>query len=154
MQQFTSQDGHVSTLGSEIHRHARGHARWVQLAVCSLLMTGIVHAQTAPVQAKVPAGQTAEAASAARLRINVVFQHFDSQEHVILKYGAMTITTRLQGLKIRPGAAGVMGMFLPEGASLQAEIVEKGAIPGIILWKGKVNLNEQLLIQGVAEGTH
>ena len=35
---------------------------------------------------------------------------------------------------------------------LQAEVVEKGAVQGIVLWKNKHNLNGQRMIDGVWRG--
>jgi hypothetical protein len=116
------------------------------LLICaSLALNSFANAESAPASA-------ATATKIANLRIAVTFQKVDSQNFIILKYGSVLLKTKMAGLKIKPGASGVLGMLLPDGASLQAEIVEKGNIQSIILWKGKTNLNEQLLINGVAEG--
>ena len=154
MQPIISSNGHVSIRRCMVKSTLPGQAIWIRLALGCLLASSFAHAQTVPVQPSTSVGQNAGTGNAARPRINVVFQSIDTEDHIILKHGALIIKTVLMGLKIRPGAAGVLGMLLPEGASLQAEVVEKGSIPSIILWKGKVNLNEQLLIQGVAEGVH
>ena len=147
-------DGHVPTRHTWVIRDVSSRATCTWLALGCFLFCSAAHAQSVPVRLITTVGQPVGKGNATRPRINVIFEKIDSEDHVILKYGALMIKTRLMGVKIKSGAAGVLGMLLPEGVSLQAEVVEKGAIPGIILWKGKVNLNEQLLIQGVAEGVH
>jgi hypothetical protein len=144
-------NGHLALLRARRTRDRSGSALRMWL-VLGLLMTGAAQAQSTPASPLVTSGQPTVKDSAAHLKINVIFEKLDSENRVILKYGALVIKTRLAGVKIRPGAAGVLGMLLPEGARLQAEFVEKGTIPAVVLWKGTVNLNEQLLIQGVAEG--
>ena len=95
---------------------------------------------------------TGQSGTNSNVRVNVTFEKVDAQQHVILKYGAVLLKTNLRGLKLKPGAAGVLSVLLPKGVSLWAEIVAKGTIQTVILTKQGVNINDQLLIQGVAEG--
>ena len=88
----------------------------------------------------------------ANISINVTYEGVDAQQNVILKYGSVKLKTKLAGLKLKPGAAGVLALLLPDGVQLQAEVVEKGAVQTIILRNREININDQLLIQGVAEG--
>lgn len=85
------------------------------------------------------------------VRINVSFEKVDAKQQVILRYGAVLLKTKLKGITLKPGAAGVLALLLPEGVRLQAEIVAKGDVQTVILTKQGVNINDQLLIQGVAE---
>jgi len=85
------------------------------------------------------------------IKINVTFVGMDADQHLLLKYGGVVLKTTLSGLKLNKGAGGVLGMFLPDGVRLQAEIITKGNIQSVILWKEKTNMNQQLLIQGVAQ---
>ena len=114
------------------------------LACCALPLAA---AQTAP-------AQTTPASKAKNLRLNVYFQSVDAKGQLILKYGDSLLTTRLHHIRLRDGSGGVLGLIVPRGVMLQAEIIEKGNIPSVVLWKGPLNLNEQLLMQGVAEGAH
>ncbi|WP_424952804.1 hypothetical protein [Deinococcus sp.] len=105
-------------------------------------------AQTAPAQTA--AAQPAPASK--NMRINVYFEKVDANGLVILKYGTVSLTTRLSGIKLRDGSAGVLSLVIPTSVLLQAEVISKGTVPVVVLWKGTKNLNEELLIQGVAEG--
>jgi hypothetical protein len=96
-------------------------------------------------------GRQTTAKTAVPIRISVSFIGVDQQGYLLLKYGAVSLRTRLKGLKLRPGAAGVLGVLIPTGTRLEAQIVEKGSVQTVILTKQGVNLGDQLLIQGVAE---
>ena len=145
-------NGHVATNFSCRTRGVPVLSVCLQLVFSSLMLIGAGHAQAAATSTAVSQSQPNAKSSMARPRINVVFEKIDSENHIILKYGTLVIKTSLAGVKIQSGAAGVLGMLLPAGSQLQAEVIKKGAIPSVVLWKGKVNLNEQLLVQGVAEG--
>ncbi len=116
------------------------------LFLCLLMSTAL--AQTAPAQTA--AAQPAPASK--NMRINVYFEKVDANGLVILKYGTVSLTTRLSGIKLRDGSAGVLSLVIPTSVLLQAEVISKGTVPVVVLWKGTKNLNEELLIQGVAEG--
>ena len=120
-------------------------------AVCACLLlvgAGFSQAQTAT------SSTQSSAAKPKNMRVNVYFQKIDDKGMVILKYGSVLLTTRLYGIRLKGGSAGVLSLILPPGVLLQAEVVEKGAVQSVVLWKGAKNLNEELLIQGVAEGVH
>ncbi|GGQ93037.1 hypothetical protein [Deinococcus ruber] len=85
------------------------------------------------------------------LKIDVNFQRIDTDGMAILKFGTVLIKTQLAGVRVKDKARDNLDAVLPEGARLQAEIVQKGSIPTVILWKGSVNLNTQLLAQGLAD---
>ncbi|AZI43297.1 hypothetical protein EHF33_11540 [Deinococcus psychrotolerans] len=87
-----------------------------------------------------------------RVKIGVTFDKVDADGYIILKYGSVMLKTRLAGVKVRTALAGVLNMYVPEGARIQAEIVEKGKIQSVLLWKNGKNLNEQLMMDGVAVG--
>lgn len=124
----------------------------------ALLCAGLLAALLCPAQAQsVPTGakswQAIQQEDASKhVKFNVVFEKIDPQGYLILKYGSVSLKTRLAGIKLNGKSAGVLGLYLPTGALLQAEVVEKGTVQGVILWKNKQNLNEQLMIDGVAEG--
>lgn len=128
------------------------------LPLRALLCAGLLTALLCPAQAQsVPAGakswQAIQREDASKhVKFGVVFEKIDAQGHLVLKYGTVLLKTRLAGIKISGNSAGVLGLYLPTGARLQAEFVEKGAVQGVVLWKNKQNLNEQLMIDGVAEG--
>jgi len=127
---------------------------WLWRVLCAAALTALLcpaQAQSAPAGAKTWQAIQKEDASK-HVRFNVVFEKIDAQGYLILKYGSVSLKTRLAGIKIAGKSTGVLGLYLPTGALLQAEIVEKGAVQGVILWKNKQNLNEQLMIDGVAEG--
>ncbi|ULH17926.1 hypothetical protein MF271_23435 (plasmid) [Deinococcus sp. KNUC1210] len=84
-------------------------------------------------------------------RIGVRFQSIDASGLVVLRYSGILIKASLAGIHLKKGASGVLGMLLPDGISVTAEIVQKGTIPSVILWKGTTNLNQELLLQGVAQ---
>ncbi|ULH16036.1 hypothetical protein MF271_05225 [Deinococcus sp. KNUC1210] len=88
---------------------------------------------------------------ASNLKIDVNFQRIDSDGLAILKFGTVLIKTQLSGVRVKDKARDNLDAVLPEGARLQAEIVQKGSIPTVILWKGTVNVNAQLLAQGLAD---
>lgn len=129
-----------------------------RLTLPLLLCAGLLAALLCPAQAQsVPAGAKSWQAiqqedASTHVKFSVVFEKIDAQGYLILKYGTVSLKTRLAGIKITGKSTGVLGLYLPTGALLQAEVVEKGAVQGVILWKNKQNLNEQLMIDGVAEG--
>ncbi|ULH17270.1 hypothetical protein MF271_18090 (plasmid) [Deinococcus sp. KNUC1210] len=126
------------------------------LLCAGLLLLGAVfsESQAASPPVAAPAAAQTAAKKAPNLRVNVYFQKIDEKGMVILKYGSVLLTTRLYGIRLRSGSAGVLSLVLPSGVLLQAEVIEKGEIQSVVLWKGNKNLNEELLIQGVAEGIH
>lgn len=128
--------------------------RHLPLLLCAGLILPLLcpaQAQTAPAAAKTWQAIQHEDASK-HIKFSVVFEKIDAQGYLVLKYGSVSLKTRLAGIKITGKSTGVLGLYLPAGARLQAEIVEKGAVQGVVLWKNKQNLNEQLMIDGVAEG--
>lgn len=143
-----------------VHHHqpfklaSRRTARFV-LAFAALIY-GVAQAENAPTAAKAAPPLTWQAVqqqdSRNRVKMGVTFEKVDAEGYIILKYGTVTLKTRLAGIKVRNALAGVLGMYVPAGARLQAEVVEKGAIQSVLLWKNGTNLNEQLMIDGVAVG--
>jgi hypothetical protein len=131
-------------------RGTRPRARPFKGLVLAACLLGGGFASAAPLQTA--QGQTAQAKPNPNVRISVSFEKLDAQQHVILRYGAVLLKTKLKGLKLKPGAAGVLALLLPDGVRLQAEIVAKGDVQTVILTKQGVSINDQLLMQGVAEG--
>ena len=85
--------------------------------------------------------------------INVYFKEIDAQGDIVLLYGGVPLKTRLAGLTLRTDAPGIIKIFLPIGVLLRAELVKKGPIPTVVLWKGITNLNQQLVFHGGAVET-
>ncbi len=134
---------------------AKSGRRRAALALGCCLILGPLVAGSAQAQSGQLAPTTAPSAAAKKnLRLNVHFVKIDADGFVILDYGSVQLKTQLASIRLRGGAGGVLSMILPAGVLLQAEIVQKGAVQSVVLWKGTQNINEQLLIQGVAEGVH
>ncbi|GGR07496.1 hypothetical protein [Deinococcus ruber] len=123
------------------------------LFCAGLLLLGAVFSEGRAASAS-PATAQSAVKKLPNLRVNVYFEKVDEKGMVILKYGSVFLTTKLYGIRLRSGSAGVLSLVLPSGVLLQAEVIEKGEIQSVVLWKGNKNLNEELLIQGVAEGVH
>lgn len=118
------------------------------ILVSGLLLGGF----TADLANAAPANTiTANSTNRSNARLNVNFQKIDANGNAVVRYGTVLLTTQLAGIKLKSGASGVLAMLLPDGIRLQAEIVQKGAVPIVILWKGTTNMNVELLIQGVAQ---
>lgn len=126
------------------------------LLASALLVYGVAQAENAPVASKAASQMTWQAVqkedSKKRVKIVVTFDKVDTDGYIILKYGSVSLKTRLAGIKVRTALAGALSLYVPEGARLQAEIVEKGDIQSVLLWKNGLNLNEQLMTDGVAVG--
>ena len=118
------------------------------LLAASLLFTLAPASLAASTTGTVMSQDVAGTLPAANLKIDVNFQRIDADGFAILKFGTVLIKTQLAGVRLRDKA---LDAVLPEGARLQAEIVQKGSVPTVILWKGTVNLNLQLVTQGLAD---
>ena len=92
------------------------------------------------------------ALAAGHTSLKATYNRVDAQGRVILTYAGVPLPVQLYRVKLRPGAAGVLALLLPSRVQVRAEIVVGGKLPQVILWRGPKNLNEELLMQGVAEG--
>lgn len=88
-------------------------SRLVVGAALMALAPGMV-VQTASAQGQVGTSRSGPPAKK-NLKINVYFQKVDDKGQIILKYGSVLLTTRLAGIRLRDGSAGVLSLVLPTG---------------------------------------
>ena len=125
-------------------------SKWVRISIC--ISTVLLATAGAQGRGK-PSASTPERSiplAVASTSISVFFKGVDRNGYAILTYGGVSLKAQLDGIKLRTDAPGIIKIFLPTGVQLRAEVVKKGTIPVIILWKGKMNMNQRLMFHGAA----
>ena len=78
------------------------------------------------------------------------FDRMDAEGHLILKLNRTALPVDLYGVTLKIGADGMLGLMLPSSSSLDVKVIVKGAVPKVVLMRGKTNVADELVKNGYA----
>ncbi len=78
------------------------------------------------------------------------FDRMDAEGHLILRLNRTALPVDLYGVTLKIGADGMLGLMLPSSSSLDVRVIAKGAVPKVILMRGKTNVADELVKNGYA----
>ena len=78
------------------------------------------------------------------------FDRMDASGHLLLKVGQTSLPVDLYGVTLKIGADGMLGLMLPSSSSLDVRVIQKGAVPKVVLMRGKTNVADELVKKGYA----
>lgn len=78
------------------------------------------------------------------------FDRMDAEGHLIMRVSSTALPVDLYGVTLKIGADGMLGLMLPSSSSLDVKVIVKGAVPKVILMRGKTNVADELVKKGYA----
>ena len=123
----------VSAGPASFVRPLRSASRPLWSGVLALLITGLASAVPAPVAS-----------------FRAQFDRMDAEGHLILLLNPTSLPVDLYGVTLKIGADGMLGLMLPSSSSLDVRVIQKGAVPKVVLMRGKTNVADELVKKGYA----
>lgn len=93
---------------------------------------------------------TALAVSAPLASFRAQFDRMDAEGHLILRLNRTALPVDLYGVTLKIGADGMLGLMLPSSSSLDVKVIVKGAVPQVVLMRGKTDVAAELVKKGYA----